>query len=88
METKNLTYEEAIIRLEQIVLKLESGQCTLDESLKLFEEGTSLTAFCSKALKTAEQTITKLTALENKAAEEKSPAPAEEWRDMGEELSE
>ena len=88
METKNLTYEEAIARLEQIVLKLESGQCTLDESLKLFEEGTALTAFCSKALKTAEQTITKLTALENKAAEEKVAAPTEEWRDMGEELSE
>ncbi len=88
MDNITLTYEEAILRLEQIVLKLEGGQCTLDESLKLFEEGTKLTAFCSRALKTAEQTITKLTALENKAAEEKTAAPAEEWRDMGEELSE
>lgn len=85
------TYEEAITRLEQIVTRLESGQCTLDESLKLFEEGTKLTAFCSRALKTAEQTIIKLTSLENKENREtEKPAEspdAEEWHDMGEELS-
>ena len=85
------TYEEAITRLEQIVTRLESGQCTLDESLKLFEEGTKLTAFCSRALKTAEQTIIKLTSLENKENRE-TDKPAEspdagEWHDMGEELS-
>ena len=88
MAAKQPTYEEAISRLEQIVAKLESGQCTLDESLKLFEEGTKLTAFCSRSLKSAEQTIIKLTSLENKSAtEEATSAPAEEWRDMGEELS-
>lgn len=89
MATKQPTYEEAITRLEQIVAKLESGQCTLDESLKLFEEGTKLTAFCSRALKSAEQTIVKLTELESKPAET-APAPAApdaEWHDMGEELS-
>ncbi len=56
------TFEKAMTRLEQIVSMLESGRCTLDESLKLFEEGTKLTAYCSKSLKTAEQTIIKLTA--------------------------
>jgi exodeoxyribonuclease VII small subunit len=54
------TFEKAITRLEHIVSKLEGGRCTLDESLKLFEEGTKLTAFCSKALKNAEQKITRL----------------------------
>ena len=34
------TFEKAMTRLEQIVSVLESGRCTLDESLKLFEEGT------------------------------------------------
>ena len=88
MANEQRTYEEAITRLEQIVSKLESGQCSLDESLKLFEEGTNLTAFCSRALKTAEQTIIKLTSLENKtSAEGSAPVPVEEWRDMGEELS-
>ena len=62
MAENTWTFEKAMTRLEQIVGLLESGRCTLDESLKLFEEGTKLTAYCSKALKTAEQKIVKLTA--------------------------
>jgi exodeoxyribonuclease VII small subunit len=58
---KQLTFEQAMERLEQIVSALESGKCTLDDSLKLFEEGTKLTAFCSEQLKNAEQKILKLT---------------------------
>ena len=54
------TFEKAMTRLEQIVAALESGRCTLDDSLKLFEEGTKLTAYCSKLLKEAEQKIIKL----------------------------
>lgn len=56
-----LTFEKAMERLEAIVAQLESGKCALDESLKLFEEGTTLTAFCADALKNAEQRIIKLT---------------------------
>ena len=63
------TFEKAMARLEQIVAALESGKCTLDESLKLFEEGTKLTCYCSKALKTAEQKIVKLTAADVSAAQ-------------------
>lgn len=81
------TFEKAMARLEQIVSVLESGRCTLDESLKLFEEGTKLTAYCSKALKTAEQKIVKLTAVE-----EAAPSPDElvdvQGQDMGQALSE
>ena len=58
------TFETAMARLEEIVAALEGGNCTLDESLKLFEEGTKLTAFCSESLKTAEQKITQLTSTE------------------------
>lgn len=57
---KTHTYEEAMHKLEQIVAKLENGDATLDETLKLFEEGAKLAAFCSKALDTAEQKITTL----------------------------
>lgn len=57
---KTQTYEEAMQKLEQIVARLESGEASLDESLKLFEEGAKLAAFCSKALDTAEQKITTL----------------------------
>ena len=54
---KKQTYEESMKALEDIVAKLENGDVPLDESLKLFEEGTKLAAFCSKALDTAEQKI-------------------------------
>lgn len=58
---QTLTFEKAMIRLEEIVSLLENGKCTLDESLKLFEEGTHLTVFCSDSLKQAEQKIITLT---------------------------
>ena len=39
---KTHTYEESMQKLEQIVSRLESGEATLDESLKLFEEGNQI----------------------------------------------
>ncbi|MBE6757263.1 MAG: exodeoxyribonuclease VII small subunit [Ruminococcaceae bacterium] len=56
------TFEKAMARLEQIVAALESGRCPLDDSMKLFEEGTRLTAYCAKQLQEAEQKIVKLSA--------------------------
>ncbi|MGN1202085.1 MAG: exodeoxyribonuclease VII small subunit [Eubacterium sp.] len=56
-----MTFESAIKRLEEIVDALEKNEASLDESMKLFEEGTKLTAFCSAKLKEAEQKITELT---------------------------
>ena len=41
MATKK-TFEENMLRLEAIVAQLEKGEAPLDESLKLFEEGTRL----------------------------------------------
>lgn len=55
-----MTYEKAILRLEEIVSSLEKNEVSLDESLKLFEEGTKLTAFCADKLKNAQQKITEL----------------------------
>ena len=40
------TYEDSVKRLEDIVSALECGDASLDESLKLFEEGTKLVSFC------------------------------------------
>ena len=54
---KNLTYEKAVKRLEDIVLQFETGELNLDESIKLFEEGTQLTAFCMNALNSAKQKV-------------------------------
>lgn len=55
-----MTYEKAIERLEEIVKVLEKNEVSLDESMKLFEEGTKLTSFCAGKLKKAEQKITEL----------------------------
>lgn len=57
---KELTFESAMQRLDEIVLLLEKNEVSLDESMKLFEEGTKLTAYCSKILNEAELKITKL----------------------------
>ena len=78
------TFEMAMTRLEQIVVALEGGKCSLDDSLALFEEGTKLTAYCSKLLKEAEQKIVKLTDLEQGGGVEMNDRQGE---DMGEELS-
>ena len=54
------TFERAMGRLEQIVAALEGGRCTLDEAMKLFEEGAKLTSYCTRALQSAQQKILKL----------------------------
>lgn len=55
---EELTYEKAMTRLEEIVSLLEKNDVSLDDSIKLFEEGTRLTAFCSEKLKNAKVKIT------------------------------
>lgn len=45
-----LTYEDAIKRLEEILVKLDDGSLSLDESVKLFEESTKLAGFCNDYL--------------------------------------
>ncbi len=59
--SNDMTYESAISRLEEIVDILEKNEVSLDESMKLFEEGTKLAAFCSEKLKNAQLKITELT---------------------------
>ena len=56
-KNKEMTFESAMSRLEQIVLQLESGNATLDESLSLYEEGIALVKLCSARLDDAEQRI-------------------------------
>ncbi len=47
-------FEESIKKLESIVEQLEKGDLSLEDSLKLFEEGVALSATCKKELDTAE----------------------------------
>jgi len=48
------SFEESLKRLETVVDQLEKGELTLEESLKLFEEGVNLTANCKQELDAAE----------------------------------
>lgn len=67
MAAKRKTFEESMLRLEEIVTLLEKGEATLEESMALFEEGTKLAAACAKQLDTAEQKVLKLTGAANTA---------------------
>ena len=60
MSEKKMSFEQQIIRLEEIVAALEKGDAQLSDSLVLFEEGTKLIAACSKELDQAEQQVVKL----------------------------
>ena len=54
MNQQNKTFEESMQRLEQIVRAMELGDVPLEESLKLFQEGTELVRSCQKLLDEAQ----------------------------------
>lgn len=56
-ETKEMTFEAALARLEEIVRALENGQTKLEDSLALYEEGIRLSRLCNDRLDGAEQKI-------------------------------
>ena len=60
MNPQNKTFEESMARLEQIVRAMERGDVALEESLKLFQEGTKLVQGCTKLLDKAELEVVKL----------------------------
>ena len=71
MNQKNHTFEENMQRLEQIVRAMERGDVPLEESLKLFREGTALVESCGKLLDEAELQVKKImTAADGSPVEE------------------
>ena len=60
MPKKEITFEKAMERLEEIVNSLESGESPLDKSLSLFEEGVKLVKLCNEKLEKAEESVKKL----------------------------
>ena len=60
MNRKTMTFEESMARLEQIVRSMERGDVALEESLKLFQEGTDLVRSCQKLLEEAQLQVTKI----------------------------
>lgn len=60
MNSQNKTFEESMQRLEQIVRAMERGDVALEESLKLFQEGTELVRSCNKLLDAAQLQVKKI----------------------------
>ena len=57
MSKKDFSFEEAMVRLEEIVRILESGKTSLDESMKLYEEGVALVREANELLANAKQKL-------------------------------
>ncbi|MDR0937241.1 MAG: exodeoxyribonuclease VII small subunit [Oscillospiraceae bacterium] len=57
---QTVTFERAMVRIEEIVRVMERGDRPMDEAMALFEEGTRLIRACSEQLDGAEQQIVKL----------------------------
>jgi len=60
--TKKFDFNKGLLELESIVKTMESGDLSLEDSLKYFEQGVQLTRQCQSALSVAEQKIALLSA--------------------------
>ena len=58
---KEISFEEALIKLEEEVRRLESGNMSLDESISSFEKAVKLVKICNEKLETAERRVRILT---------------------------
>ena len=67
---KEVKFEEALERLENIVASLENGEAPLDESLALFEEGVKLVKLCNSKLEIVEGSIKRLVNINGELVEE------------------
>ncbi len=67
MSDKKTDFENNLKELEKIISELESGECSLEKSIALFEKGISYTDECRKALEKAEHKIISLTEAEGEA---------------------
>ncbi len=59
-KNKEKTFEENILELENLVKKLETGNCPLDEAIELFTEGMHLAKLCGDKLTTATEKVNKI----------------------------
>lgn len=74
MNQQNASFENNMARLEQIVRAMERGDVPLEESLKLFQEGTDLVRSCNQLLENAQLQVKKImTAPDGTPVEEDFP---------------
>lgn len=84
-EIQNLTFEEAIGLLTEIVEKIETGQVPLQESLQQYEKGMALIGQCRRILEDAEKRIAEI---ESRYSPGRQEAEDEEEHEQEEELGE
>ena len=72
MAENKKTFEENMVRLEQIVRIMERGEVPLEESLELFHEGTALVQHCGKLLDKAELEVKKVVAAADSSPSEET----------------
>lgn len=70
----DLSFEDALQRLEGIVSRLESGQAGLEESITLYEQGSQLKAHCEARLKAAQLRVEKIVVGPDQQAQGVQPA--------------
>lgn len=73
---KDLSFEEALEKLENIITQLESGQTKLEDAIKVYEEGVRLKQLCEKKLSDAQMKVEKLVL--NKQGEPTALEPLDE----------
>ena len=69
-EKKDLTFEESLKKLENIVDQLDSGEIDLEKSVELYEKGMQLKKICEEKLKKVELQIKKIKLENNKILKE------------------
>lgn len=57
MKEETIRFEEAMINLEEVVQKLETGDVPLEDAITLYKKGMELSAFCHEKLQDAEQQL-------------------------------
>lgn len=57
---ENMTYEQAIKKLEKIVIRLEKGDLSLDDTVELYNEATKLSGYCTAMLDNAKIKISEI----------------------------
>lgn len=60
MEKENITFEEALQKLQNAVSKLENGEIKLDEAFEMFEEGIKYAKICEEKLSNIENKVAKI----------------------------
>lgn len=60
-EIATMSFEDAMKELEAVVSRLESGNASLEDSIKLYERGAALRAHCEARLRAAEERVEKIT---------------------------